>query len=209
MRRMRTVTAAALCLFLAGCASPRPTEALSPATTPSPSYAVASPSVVADTLGSITFRRPAAWIRWQPNLSSPWEGGPQIYLSTDPLLPTCAASPAASPNPPSSAGRACEWPIASLSPNGVLVELIDDRILSALPTAGTSIEANGHPARLQIKRPGTCEAIGADETLTVALPIGQPTPLSNDEVVGCLRGPDLAVTEAQFRALVSSIAGVY
>ena len=47
------------------------------------------------------------------------------------------------------------------------------------------------------------------ETLTVALPIGQPTPLSNEAVVGCLRGPDLAATEAQFRALVSSIAGLH
>ena len=205
---MRTAIVAALCLFLAGCAPTRPPEAPSPAATSSPSHAAASPSVEADALGGVTFRRPAAWIRSQPNLSSPWEGGPQMYLSTDPLLPSCATSVSASPNPPSSAGRACEWPIASLWPSGVLVELIDDRILSALPTAGTSIEANGHLARLQIERPGTCKAIGADETLTVALPIGQPTPLSNETVVGCLRGPDLAVTEAQFRALVSSMAGL-
>ena len=63
---------------------------------------------------------------------------------------------------------------------------------------------NGDKARLQIARPGTCRAIGADETISVLVPIGQPNPWSNIAVVGCLRGPDLATAEAQVRAMLAS-----
>jgi hypothetical protein len=46
--------------------------------------------------------------------------------------------------------------------------------------------------------------IGADETISVWVPIGQPTPLSNVWVVACLRGSDLGTAEAQLRAMLAS-----
>ena len=66
---------------------------------------------------------------------------------------------------------------------------------------------NGGITRLRIERPGSCAKVGADETISLFVPIGQPTPLSNVAVVACLRGPELAAAEAQVRAMLVS-AGV-
>jgi hypothetical protein len=131
-------------------------------------------------------------------------GGPLVYLSTDPLLPTCATAPDAPPNPPNAQGTACGWPLMSLSPSGVLMTWENTRILRTLPTTGEVLPINGSRARLQIERPGVCDSVGADETISVLVPIGQPTPLSNIEVVACLGGPDLATAEAQVRTMLAS-----
>jgi hypothetical protein len=84
------------------------------------------------------------------------------------------------------------------------VSWLSTRILEALPSAGEVVAANGEQARLQIERPGPCGTIGADETMTVLVPIGQPTALSNLAVIACLRGPDLTSAEAQIRAMLAS-----
>jgi hypothetical protein len=55
-----------------------------------------------------------------------------------------------------------------------------------------------------MERPGSCGQIGADETVTVAIPIGQPTPLSNISVYACLRGPELSSAEAEVKAMLRS-----
>ena len=81
------------------------------------------------------------------------------------------------------------------------------RILQPLPSVGEAISMNGGTARLRIERPGSCAPIGADETISLLVPIGQPTPLSNVAVVACLRGPELTAAEAQVRAMLVS-AGV-
>jgi len=60
-------------------------------------------------------------------------------------------------------------------------------------------------ARLQVDRPGTCAQIGADETLNVLIPTDRSARLSNVGFLGCLRGPDVAIGEAQFRAFLMSI----
>lgn len=130
--------------------------------------------------------------------------GPLVYLSTDPLLPTCATTPPASPNPADARGLACQWPLKELAPNGVLVVWLTTRFLAPLPSAGDSVAVNGATGRLQTKKPGSCSAVGADETLEVFVPIGQPKPWSNIAVDACLRGPDLATSEAQVRAMLAS-----
>jgi len=130
--------------------------------------------------------------------------GPLIYLSTDPLLPTCATTPRAKPNPADAGGRACDWPLGELAPNGVLVTWLTTRILAPLPSAGKAVEVNGATGRLEIEEPGSCSAVGADETLDVLVPIGQPRPWSNIAMVACLRGPDLAAAETQVRAMLAS-----
>jgi hypothetical protein len=130
--------------------------------------------------------------------------GPLVYLSTDPLLPTCATTPQASPNPADAQGRACDWPLGDLAPNGVLVIWHTTRLLRALPSAGDAIEVNGATGRLQTAKPGSCAAVGADEMLYVLVPIGHPKPWSNIDVLACLRGPDLAGAEAKVRAMLAS-----
>lgn len=161
-------------------------------------------ATVSDAANGITFVHPAAWVRWQPNAHDPINDGPLIYLSTDPLLATCATMPLQSPNPPDARGGTCDWPLRSLAPEGVFVDWYTTRILGPSPTSGEAIEVNGETARLRIERPGSCSAIGADETLAVLVPIGQPKPWSNIAVVVCLRGPDLATSEAQVRAMLAS-----
>ncbi|MBA2701251.1 MAG: hypothetical protein H0U58_06050 [Chloroflexi bacterium] len=127
-------------------------------------------------------------------------GGPLVYLSTDPLLAACATAWQAAPNPPDP----CDWPLKSLSPNGVFIAWLNGRILSSLPTSGELITMNGEYTRLRNARPRGCAEIGAEETIGVAVPIGQPTPLSNLSVLACLRGPDLTAAEAQHRAMLAS-----
>ena len=194
---------------LAVACSPAPTAPPSASAVPSrsPTLLPASPSaaaVVTDTANGISFDRPASWTRWLPNAHDPINDGPLIYLSTDPLLPTCATTPQGSPNPADSRGRACDWPLAELAPNGVLVTWLTTRILAPLPSAGEAVEVNGATGRLEIEKPGSCSAVGADETLDVLVPIGQPKPWSNIAMVACLRGPDLAAGEAQVRAMLAS-----
>ena len=150
----------------------------SPSPVRSPTLLPAAPpaaGLLKDAANGISFSRPASWTRWLPNAHDPINDGPLIYLSTEPLLPTCAVTPGAAPNPPDAQGRACDWP-----------------------------DVNGYTARLQIAKPGSCSAVGADETLDVLVPIGQPKPWSNIGVAACLRGPDLVAAEANVRAMLVS-----
>jgi hypothetical protein len=181
---------------------------------PTPSTSVPPPTDVADAVPAretalefshgIAFERPTAWAMWQPNLFDPMGGGPLIYLSTDQLRASCAVAPEASPNPADDQGFACDWPLDAISPNGVLVTWATGRVLQPIPTKGEPIEIDGQPARIQVDKPGACKAVGADETIDVWVPIGQPTPLSNLGVFACLSGPDLASAEAQFTAMLRS-----
>jgi hypothetical protein len=82
---------------------------------------------------------------------------------------------------------------------------MNNRILEPLPTSGPIVTTNGAEARWEVSTPGDCSAIAGDETITVAVPIGQPSPLTNVAFVACLRGPDLAASEAAVRGLVESM----
>jgi hypothetical protein len=207
------VLAASLCA-LASC-PPAPTAPPgTPASSSVPSAATSVPELsatpeatsatVRDTADGFTFERPSSWAAWQPNEHSPMMSGPLLYLSTDPLLPDCAVAPSASPNPPDASGSACSWPLRELKPGGVLVTWWTSRILQPLPSAGAVVETNGAKARWNATSPGECSAVGADETVTVWVPIGQPSPLSNVAFTACLRGPDLGASEAAVRALLAS-----
>jgi hypothetical protein len=167
-------------------------------------------SLVADSVDGISFERPVSWTRMQPNAFNPINDGPLIYLSTDPLLPECATALGQPRKSPDSQGRACDPPLASLSTNGVLVTWRSTRILEPItdtnrdPTASPLITIDGIDTALHVGFPGTCAAVGGDETITATIPIGQPTPVSNLAVVTCLRGPDTATAESQLRAMLES-----
>jgi len=202
---------------LSMCSACSPAPSAPPSTPNAPPLTTASPTpnatlatrsatrtLIRDSASGITFEHPSSWVVWQPNQHVPWTGGPLVYLATDPLLTTCAVAPGASPNPPDANGSACTWPLDGLEPGGVLVEWFASRLLGPMPTTGPVVEANGAKARWLVSTPGSCSEIKADETITVLVPIGQPSPLSNIFFVACLRGPDLAGSEAAVRALLES-----
>jgi len=206
----RAGIAAAILASVVACA-PVPTPSATATSSPSgPTPPGASPTplatTVADGADGITFDRPATWVRWLPNQHQPITDGPLIYLSTDPLLPACAVPPGSSPNPPDAKGRACDWPVTTLKPGGVLVTWWNNRLLSPIPSPAAAITINGGTSGLEVDQPGACAAIGADETITVAIPIGQPTVVTNISVFACLRGPDLTAAEAQLRQMLISTA---
>jgi hypothetical protein len=197
----------AIFVSIAACA-PAPTPSSTNTSSPSgPVPSGASPTTlgtpVADGTDGITFDRPASWIRWLPNQHQPVTDGPLIYLSTEPLLPACAVAPGSSPNPPDAQGRACTWPLTTLRPGGALVTWWNGRLLSPIPSPDAPITINGRTSGLRVDRPGVCAAIGGDETIDVAIPIGQ-TSATNISVVACLRGPDLMTAEAQLRDMLIS-----
>ena len=202
------ITIAALAAMLAACAAPPTPSGTETGSPKSPvsvgGSATPNDSPVADGANGITFDRPASWVRWLPNLHEPINDGPSIYLSTDPLLPTCAVLPASSPNPPDAQGRACDWPLATLSPGGVLVTWWNTRILSPIPSPEQQLTINGGTSGLRVQRPGACAAIGGDETIDVAIPLKHPTAVTNLAVVACLRGPNVAAGEAQLREMLAS-----
>ncbi|MBF6605909.1 MAG: hypothetical protein IVW53_10050 [Chloroflexi bacterium] len=204
-RRPRLIGFLAVTALVAACAAPPSLPPDVPGATASSASPTLppGPNTVRDGAAGISFERPVGWSRWQPNDPDPLVGGPLIYLSTDPLRADCATRPGASPNPMNARGVTCTS-LTSLSPDGVFVEWVAQRLLSRLPTSGEPIAMNGSTARPQIERPGSCRDIGADETISVLVPIGQPTPLSNIVVVACLRGPDLSLAEVQVRAMLTS-----
>jgi hypothetical protein len=187
-------------LLLAAC-SPNPSPHPTVVASASSNEAV---STLTSAAGGMTFERPSTWVPWQQNLHAPFTNGPLLYLSTDPLLSACAVAMGAKPNPPDSAGQACQWPLTTLSAGGVLVEWINDRILTPLPTTGEAITMNGSTARIQTALPGSCATIGADVTLVVLVPTSVSATMSNLSVIACLRGPDLGASEAQVRAMLES-----
>ncbi|MFL5675818.1 MAG: hypothetical protein ACJ779_12475 [Chloroflexota bacterium] len=199
---MRGLFLAGVVAILSACdAGSRPSPAASP--TALRSVATSAPTPASDAANGISFQRPADWRVSQPNHHDPLTDGPLLYLSTDALLPECAVGAGASPHPANGQGRACDWPLTTLSPGGVLVTWATTRILQPIPSGG-DVTVNGGTTRSVIERPGTCAAIGGDETIQVLVPVRQPVAWSNVAAVACLRGPNIAAAEAQFRALLAS-----
>lgn len=143
----------------------------------------------------VRFRYPTAWAAAQPDASA-LHFHPMLYLSVQPTR-----------NPCESTGNVvrCGWPVARLQPGGVLV-VWENRgfpgwSLAAAPGAPTRV--GGRSARRLVSRPGACRAIGADETVQVA--IERPGLSGNwTAVTACLRAPDLAANEQQLADVLAS-----
>lgn len=143
----------------------------------------------------VEFRYPTSWDAAQPNASA-LHFHPMLYLSVQPTRNPCASA---------GATVRCGWPVSRLRPGGVLV-VWENRgfpgwSLASAPGAPTKVD--GRKARRSVSRPGACGAIGADETVQVA--IERPGLSGNwTAVTACLRAPNVATNEQQLDAVLAS-----
>lgn len=143
----------------------------------------------------VRFSYPTSWAAAQPDASA-LHFHPMLYLSVQPTRNPCEST---------GATLRCGWPVSKLRQGGVLV-VWENRgfpgwSLASAPGAPTQID--GRSARRLVSRPGACRAIGADETVQVA--IERPGLSGNwTAVTACLRAPNLAANEQQLAAVLAS-----
>jgi hypothetical protein len=143
----------------------------------------------------VRFRHPAAWAAAEPKASA-LHFHPMLYLGVQPTRNPCATT---------TNEVRCGWPVSELRPGGVLV-VWENRGYPGWTLAsarGASTHVGGRAARRLVSRPGACAAIGADETVQVA--IKRPGMDGNwTAITACLRAPKLAANERQLDALLAS-----
>jgi hypothetical protein len=143
----------------------------------------------------MTFSRPSTWNPYAFQATVTPHVDPLLYLSTQPAHNPCKKQ---------GSGSVCGWPVDELRPGGVLVVWENRRFpgwsLDSAP--GVRLRVGGRPARRASTRPGECSAIGADETIVVA--VERPVRDSWTAVTACVRGPNLAASERRLAALLAS-----
>jgi hypothetical protein len=118
-----------------------------------------------------------------------------LYLSSQPVRQPCRTH---------GSTTVCGWPLARLQPGGTLI-VWENRGAPGwtLRTApGRPLRVGGRAARQAVFKPGECVAIGADETIEVA--IERPVPDNWTAFTACLRGPGLTASEHDVAALLAS-----
>jgi hypothetical protein len=143
----------------------------------------------------LTFSRPTVWKPFVFRISGTLHFKPMLYLSSQPAHPPCRTKVAET---------VCGWPVDRLRAGGALI-VWENRAapgwsLDTFP--GTSLDIGGRKAKRVASRPGECGAIGADETIEVAI----ERPLRNNwtAFTACLKGPGLAAGEDRVDALLAS-----
>jgi hypothetical protein len=145
--------------------------------------------------GFVTFRYPTSWSAtvWKEHVL---HFDPMVYLSTE----------RAQHDPCTSNGfdTVCGWPVARLSPNGLIVKWENRGYpgtnVGTFP--GRTTLVGGRAARVSVTKPGTCRRLGADETISVS--IARPLQGNWTQVDACLRGPNLSTLERQVHALLDT-----
>jgi hypothetical protein len=145
--------------------------------------------------GFLAFGYPAAWKPGVFKVTGELHFSPMLYLSSQSLHQPCHTKQLAT---------VCGWPVDRLEPGGALI-VWENRgypgwSLGAI--RGKPLKVGGRDAKQQVMRPGQCSAIGADETIAVA--IQRPIPDNWTAVTACLKGPDLAKSERELDALLAS-----
>lgn len=143
----------------------------------------------------LEFRYPASWAAAQPDVDGTLHFHPMLYLSEQPTRNPCQTT---------TDGTSCGWPIVRLRPGRVLIvwENRGSPGWSLRSTPGVPLSVGGRPARRHVSRPGPCAAIGADETIEVA--IARPLADNWTALTACLRAPNLADSERAVDALLAS-----
>jgi hypothetical protein len=142
----------------------------------------------------LTFRHPAAWRTASYSTVGALHFHPLIYLSSQRTHDPCSQQVSET---------VCGWPVGSLRPGGVLI-VWENRGFPGWSLAsepGTPLRIGGRPGKESVSRPGKCAAIGADETIELA--IKRPLPFNWTAFTACLRAPT-AATERQIDTLLAS-----
>jgi hypothetical protein len=143
----------------------------------------------------LVFGYPSVWKPAVFKITGTLHFSPMVYLSSQPVHHPCHSQQSAT---------VCGWPLDRLRPGGTLI-VWENRGFpgwSLRTTQGTSVRIGGRQAKQTVTRPGQCAAIGADETIAVA--IERPVPDNWTAFTACLRGPGLASTVREVDALLAS-----
>jgi hypothetical protein len=180
---------AAAALALGACTTtPVPSSTASLAPSPMPSAQnPATAGLVTDRVGRLSVIHPAPWhLTAGP---APVTGGyvPLLYLSNVAL----DVKPCPTPDPTTHVFNGCPFPVGSLAPNGVVVTIEPNGgLLALIPSDVMSQAADGE-----------CRAAGGERQ--VGSVVGAVV------VSACLSGPSLDAEEAQVRAAIASLTGVF
>lgn len=145
--------------------------------------------------GGVSFEYPASWDVVVP--SAPSQGPSQVlvHASTDRLQDPCRHSP----------GQVtCGSPLTRLSRSGALITLYRRGLVTTQDFAnlpGQPATIGGRRAKVQIRRPGTCETVGGDFTMLALIDSDRTDQYL---VKSCLRDSD-GSGERDARRLLSSI----
>ena len=145
--------------------------------------------------GFLSLGYPAAWKPGVFKVAGELHFAPMLYLSSQSLHQPCHTKQLAT---------VCGWPVDRLEPGGALI-VWENRGYpgwSLDTTPGKPLKVGGRQAKQQVMRPGQCSAIGADETIAVA--IQRPIPDNWTAVTACLKGPGLGKSERELDALLAS-----
>jgi hypothetical protein len=143
----------------------------------------------------VTFKYPQTWKPFVFSQSGGLHYNPILFLSTQPAHNSCRTT---------GTSTICGWPVGHLSANGVLV-LWENRgypgwTLRSAP--GQSTRVGGRPAKRAVEKPGRCGAIGANETIAIA--IARPLQYNWTAVTACIHDADLATANGKIDALLAS-----
>lgn len=143
----------------------------------------------------LVFGYPSAWRPTVFKVTGTLHFSPMLYLASQPVHQPCEMHGAAT---------VCGWPLERLRPGGALL-VWENRGFpgwSLRTTQGRVVRIGGRRGKQIVRRPGKCAAVGADETIEIA--IVRPIPDNWTAFTACLRGPGLARTESKVDALLAS-----
>jgi hypothetical protein len=140
--------------------------------------------------GGLSFEHPASWHVLAPAARSA-RSEVFAYASTDRLEDPCRLS---------FDTVSCDWPLGRLSRSGALVT-VSRSADGFREMRGVRTTIGGRKARVQIRRPGVCNAIGGDYTMLTEIESDRS---NHYLVISCLRDSNGA-GERDARRLVSSI----
>jgi hypothetical protein len=143
----------------------------------------------------IAFGYPAGWKPTVFTITGTLHFDPMVYVSSQPVHPPCRTRGSVT---------ACGWPVDRLRPGGALLVWENKGApgWSLHTSAGSPVRVGGRSAKRVVQRPGACAAIGADETVQVA--IARPLAGNWTAFSACLKGPGLAGTERKVDAVLAS-----
>ena len=145
--------------------------------------------------GGVSFEYPAGWDIVEPSAQSQGLSQVLVHASTDRLTDPCRHS--------SPGEVTCGSPLTRLSRSGALITLYRRSLASSdfAEVPGQPATIGGRRARIQVRRPGTCETVGGDFTMLALIDSEQADQYL---VISCLRDSN-GSGERDTRRLLSSL----